>query len=68
MVTSRVDSRQKTGDLEQPVAAASAFLASLPAHDEIRQCCEEGRAIAEIVEGLGLAPSVIAAVHVYPLL
>ena len=35
---------------------------------EIRRCSEEGRAIAGIVDSLGLPSSVVAAVYVYPLL
>jgi len=50
------------------VVAAQDYLASLDARVEIRQCSEEGRAIANIVDSLGLPSSVIAAVYVYPLL
>lgn len=68
MVTSKLDSRQKSSDQVQLIAAAEEFLAALPSQERIRQHCEEGRAIADIVAGLGLPPSVIAAVYVYPLL
>ena len=50
------------------MGAAREFLAALPAQEQIRQQIAEGRAIADIVAGLGLSPAVIAAVHVYPLL
>ncbi len=68
MVTSELENWKKSSDEERLVAAARGFLAALPAQEQIRQQRAEGRAIADIVEGLGLSPAVIAAVHVYPLL
>ena len=67
MFTSKLDNWQKSSDQDRFVAAALEFLALMPAQEQIKQQCEEGRAIADIVESLGLSPSVIAAVHVYPL-
>ena len=68
MVTSELENWKKSSDEERFVGAAREFLAALPAQKQIRQQIAEGRAIADIVEGLGLSPAVIAAVHVYPLL
>ncbi len=50
------------------MAASQHFLSDLDEQDQIRERREEGRAIADIVESLGLPSSVIAAVYVYPLL
>ncbi len=50
------------------MAASQHFLSALDEQDQIRERREEGRAIADIVETLGLPSSVIAAVYVYPLL
>lgn len=44
------------------------YLASLHDQAAIRQCREEGHAIADIVESIGLPSPVVAAVYVYPLL
>jgi len=68
MVTSELQNLKKISAEERLVGAAREFLAALPAQEQIRQQIAEGRAIADIVEGLGLSPAVIAAVHVYPLL
>ena len=68
MVTSELENLKKSSDEERLVAAAREFLDALPEQEQIRQQRAEGRAIADIVEGLGLSPAVIAAVHVYPLL
>lgn len=68
MVTSERENWKKSSDEERLVGAAREFLAALPAQEQIRQQIAEGRAIADIVEGLGLPPAVIAAVHVYPVL
>jgi GTP pyrophosphokinase len=68
MVTSELENWKKSSDEERLVGAAREFLAALPAQEQVRQQIAEGRAIADIVEGLGLSPAVIAAVHVYPLL
>ena len=62
MVTSELENRPDQREQDQLLAATGQFLAGLG------QECEEGRAIAEIVARLGLPDSVIAAVHVYPLL
>ena len=66
MVTSELENRQS--DPDGLVAAAQEFLATLDEQAQIRQRREEGRAIADIVESLGLPSSVVAAVFVYPLL
>ncbi len=68
MVTSELENRHKVSGQHQLVAASQKFLAALDEQDRIRQRREEGRAIADIVESLGLPSSVIAAVYVYPLL
>lgn len=68
MVTSELENLKKSSDEERLVGAAREFLDALPEQEQIRQQRAEGRAIADIVEGLGLSPAVIAAVHVYPLL
>ena len=68
MVTSELENRHKVSGQHQLVAASQEFLAALDEQDRIRQRREEGRAIADIVESLGLPSSVIAAVYVYPLL
>lgn len=68
MVTSELENLKKSSDEKRLVAAAREFLDALPEQEQIRQQRAEGRAIADIVEGLGLSPAVIAAVHVYPLL
>jgi GTP pyrophosphokinase len=66
MVTSELENRQS--EPHSLVVAAQEYLASLDAPGEIRRCSEEGRAIADIVDSLGLPSSVVAAVYVYPLL
>ena len=66
MVTSELENRQS--EPHSLVVAAQEYLASLDAPGEIRRCSEEGRAIADIVDNLGLPSSVVAAVYVYPLL
>lgn len=68
MVTSELENLKKSSDEERLVGAAREFLDALPEQEQIRQQRAEGRAIADIVEGLGLSPAVIAGVHVYPLL
>ncbi len=65
MVTSEFENRQS--DPDSLVAAAQAYLATVDEQGPIRQRREEGRAIADIVESLGLPSSVVAAVYVYPL-
>jgi GTP pyrophosphokinase len=68
MVTSEFATRPREDGDEHFIAAAKAFVSGLPDGDSIGQQCEEGRAIADIVAGLGLPASVVAAVYVYPLL
>ena len=65
MVTSELENRQS--DPDRLVVAAQALLASLDDQDEIGRCREEGLAIADIVDSLGLPSSVVAAVYIYPL-
>lgn len=48
-------------------AVVDDYLGSLPDKDGLRECVAEGRAIAEIVEPLGLPDKILAAVHAYPL-
>ena len=66
MVTSELENRQS--EPHSLVVAAQEYLASLDAPGEIRRCSKEGRAIADIVDSLGLPSAVIAAVYVYPLM
>ena len=66
MVTSELENRRS--DPDGLVAAAQQFLAALDEQAQIRERRQEGRAIADIVESLGLPSSVVAAVLVYPLL
>jgi GTP pyrophosphokinase len=68
MATSELENRQEISGQDPLVLAAREFLAGLPGQDRIREQCGEGQAIADIVLGLGLPSSVIAAVYVYPLL
>lgn len=68
MLISKPENRQESDSPVELVVATRNFLAALPSQERIGQQCEEGRAIAEIVQGLGLPRAVIAAVHVYPLL
>ncbi len=49
------------------VATVHKYLDALPARDGQQECIDEGRAIAAIVEPLGLPAEILAAVHVYPL-
>jgi GTP pyrophosphokinase len=49
------------------IAAVGEYLSSLPDKDGLQDCLDEGRAIAEIVEPLGLPARILAAVHAYPL-
>ncbi len=50
MVTSKLDNRQKSSNQDRLVSAALEFLALMPAQDQIRQQCEEGRAIDSRVD------------------
>ena len=52
---------------EGVVTLVNEYLGSLPDKDGLQDCLDEGRAIAEIVEPLGLPPPILAAVHAYPL-
>jgi len=52
---------------EGVVALVNEYLGSLPDKDGLQDRLDEGRAIAEIVEPLGLPPPILAAVHAYPL-
>jgi GTP pyrophosphokinase len=52
---------------EDIIAAVGEYLGSLPDKDGLQDCLDEGRAIAEIVEPLGLPARILAAVHAYPL-
>ena len=49
------------------VAIVDEYLGSLPDKDGQRDCIAEGKAIAAIVEPLGLPANILAAIHVYPL-
>jgi GTP pyrophosphokinase len=49
------------------VAAVDEYLGSLAHTEGLRECIDEGRAIAAIVEPLGLPTRILAAVHAYPL-
>ena len=49
------------------VAVVVEYLGNLPDKDGLQECRDEGRAIAEIVEPLGLPARILAAVHAYPL-
>jgi GTP pyrophosphokinase len=49
------------------IAIVGEYLDSLPDKDGLQGCLDEGRAIAEIVEPLGLPARILAAVHAYPL-
>jgi len=49
------------------VGTVGEYLSSLPDKDGLQACLDEGRAIAEIVEPLGLPARILAAVHTYPL-
>jgi len=49
------------------VATVHEYLDTLPAREGQQACIDEGRAIAAIVEPLGLPNEILAAVHVYPL-
>ena len=48
------------------ILAVREFLDSLPEDERLAACIAEGRAVATIVEPLGLPPSIVAAVHAYP--
>ena len=52
---------------EGVVAAVCEYLDALPSKDGQQDCIDEGRAIAAIVEPLGLPAEILAAVHAYPL-
>ena len=48
------------------VVAIREFLDALPEKTGLAECIAEGRAVAEIVEPLGLPNRILAAVHAYP--
>ena len=48
------------------IAEVRCFLDDLPAKDGLDSCLREGRAVARIVEPLGLPERILAAVHAYP--
>lgn len=50
------------------VDSARRFVDALPKRQSTSDVVAEGRAIAAIVESLGLAPDLVAAVHIYPLI
>ena len=52
---------------EGVVAAVDRYIGSLPDKDGQRECIAEGKAIAAIVEPLGLPAEILAAIHAYPL-
>ena len=52
---------------EGVIATVDEYLSSLPDKDGLQACLDEGRAIAGIVEPLGLPAKILAAVHTYPL-
>ena len=56
--------RNDNGDVVNDVCQ---FLETLPTRDGRDACIEEGRAIAGIVEPLGLPQPILAAVYAYPL-
>ena len=49
------------------IATVDAYLGGLPDKDGQRECIAEGKAIAAIVEPLGLPAEILAAIHAYPL-
>lgn len=49
------------------VAIVDKYLGNLPDKDGQRDCIAEGKAIAAIVEPLGLPANILASIHVYPL-
>jgi GTP pyrophosphokinase len=52
---------------DDPVATVRTFIDELPPKDGLKQAIDEGRAIAAIVEPLGLPGQLLAAVRLYPL-
>jgi len=67
MFPSEFKNCQTSKEQNKFISTTLEFLALRPAQEQIKQQCEEGRAIADIVKNLGLSPAVIAAIHVYPL-
>mgnify|MGYP001814736749 FL=1 len=56
-----------TGKSDGVVATVRHYITILPAKDGLDACIAEGKAIADIVEQLGLPEEILAAVYVYPL-
>lgn len=54
-------------DQDDIVAAARDYLSTLKERDGLAAAINEGEQLATIVEPLNLAPEIVAAVHVYPL-
>jgi GTP pyrophosphokinase len=67
MSSSEVESPANSASEADILSAARSFLDALPPSAATSALITEGRAIAAIVEPLGLSPDVLAAVHVYPL-
>ena len=66
---SRSKAKKQSHSLDQVeiVDRARRFVDALPQRPSSSDAVDEGRAIAAIVETLGLAPDLVAAVHIYPL-
>ena len=67
MVTSERDNRQIDSDQQNIVSAALEFTSELPDSPATAALIGEGKAIADILEPLGLPPRLRAAVLLYPL-
>jgi GTP pyrophosphokinase len=67
MSSSEVESPANSASEADILSAARSFLDALPPSAATSALITEGRAIAAIVEPLGLSPDVLAAGHVYPL-
>ena len=67
MTASNVENQTRYDGHEAPVAAVRAFISELAPQDGLDHAVAEGRAIAAIVEPLGLPPELLAAVRLHPL-
>ncbi len=67
MVTSELDNRQIASDPQNIVSAALEFIAEIPKSPESAALVAEGKAIADILEPLGLPDRLRAAVLLYPI-
>ena len=67
MVTSELDNRQIASDQQNIVSVALEFMAEIPKSPESAALVAEGKAIADILEPLGLPDRLRAAVLLYPL-